>query len=99
MEKTPRIKKTQSSLVRPIAAFIRQFHLLIFFVVIVGCLSVAVVLINKTLTESADEAYTSSINAGTIDQSTLQKIKSLHTSSKPSPTPALPSGRVNPFSE
>lgn len=99
MEKAPRIKKPQSSLVRPIAAFIRQFHLLIFFVVIVGCLSVAVVLINQTLTESSDDGYTSSINAGSIDQSTLQRIKSLHTSKNPSPAPALPSGRVNPFSE
>lgn len=99
MEKTPRIKKPQSSLVRPLSAFIRQFHLLIFFVVIVACLSVAVVLINRTLTESTDETYTSSINAGSIDQATLKRIQSHHTSSKPSPTPALPSGRANPFSE
>lgn len=99
MEKTPRIKKSQSSLVRPFTAFMRRFHLLIFFVAVVACLSVAVVLINQTLTESADETYTSSINAGSIDQATLKRIQSHHTSSNPSATPALPSGRTNPFSE
>jgi hypothetical protein len=99
MEKTPRIKKPQSSLVRPLAAFIRQFHLLIFFVAVVACLSVAVILINQTLTESTDETYTSPINAGSIDQTTLKRIEPYHTSDEPSPTPALPSGRTNPFSE
>jgi hypothetical protein len=99
MEKAPRIKKQQSSLIRPLSAFIRQFHLLIFFVAVVACLSVAVVLINQTLTESADETYTSSINAGSIDQATLKRIQSHHTSSEPRPAPALPSGRTNPFSE
>lgn len=99
MEKTPRIKKSQSSLTRPFSTFIRRFHLLIFFVAIVACLSVAIVLLNETLTESSDETYTSSINAGSIDQATLQKIQSLHPSSQPSAAPSLPPGRVNPFSE
>jgi len=93
------IKKSQNSLLKPFGTFFRRFHLLLFFILIVGCLSAAVLLINQTLTESTDETYTSSINAGTIDQATLERIQSLHTSSQPSPAPALPAGRVNPFAE
>ena len=94
-----RIKKPQSSLVKPLGVFFRRFHLLLFFVLIVGCLSAVIILINKTLTESSDDTYTSSINAGNIDEATLDRIQSLHTSDKPSPAPNLPQGRINPFAE
>ncbi len=93
------IKRQQNSFIRPLVAFLQRFHLLLFFIVIVGCVAAAVVLINRTLTETSDEAYTSSINAGTIDQATLERIQSLHTSTQPSPTPQSPPGRINPFSE
>jgi E3 ubiquitin-protein ligase DOA10 len=93
------IKKPQNSLLKPIGAFFRRFHLLIVFVFVVGCVSAAIVLINKTLTESTDASYTSSINAGTIDQATLERIQSLNPSSQPGPAPALPEGRINPFAE
>lgn len=93
------IKKTRGSFSRLLLAFLKRFHLLLFFIFIVGCLSASVILINKTLTESTDEAYQSSINAGTIDQATLVKIQSLHSSSQPKTAPTLPQGRVNPFAE
>lgn len=93
------IKKTRSSFSRLLIAFLKRFHLLLFFIFIAGCLSAAIILINKTLTESTDAEYQSSINAGTIDQATLERIQSLHPSSQPSATPALPPGRVNPFAE
>ena len=95
----PIVKKPQNSLVRPLTAFLQRFHLLLFFIFVVGCLSTAVVLLNKTLIESSEEPGTSSINAGSIDQATLERIQSLHSSSEPSPAPAMPAGRVNPFSE
>jgi len=92
-------KKPQSNLLRPVGAFFRRFHFIIFFVFIVGCLAASVILINKTLTESSSQDYTSTINAGSIDQATLERIQSLHPSSQPGPAPELPSGRINPFAE
>jgi hypothetical protein len=96
---TIRIKKPQSSVSRLFMAFLKQFHLLLFFVFIVGCLSAAIILINKTLTESPDEAYTSPISAGAIDNTTLERIQTLQPSSQPGQPPVLPEGRVNPFAE
>lgn len=93
-------KKQHNSASKSIGSFISRFHFTLFFVFIVGCLSGAVIMINKTLTEtSADDAYTSSINAGSIDQATLVRVQALHTSSKGVAAPTLPAGRVNPFAE
>ncbi len=92
-------KKQQGALVKSFGSFLRRFHLLLFFVLIVGCLSAAVILINNTLTENSDQTYTSTINAGTIDQATLQRVQSLHPSGQPSTAPTLPPGRINPFAE
>jgi hypothetical protein len=99
MASTTQIKKPQNSLIRPFVAFLRRFHLLLFFVFVVACLSAAVVLINKTLTETPEAPYSSPITAGSIDQATLERLDSLHPSSEPSPPPALPPGRINPFAE
>lgn len=96
---TTRIKKNQNSLTKPLVGFLQRFHLLLFFVFIIGCLSAAVILINKTLTESPEEPYNSSISAGSIDETTLKRIQSLHPSSQPDKSPVLPEGRINPFSE
>ena len=93
------IKKQQSALIRPLGVFFRRFHLLIFFVFIVGCLAASVILLNQTLTETSSQEYTSAINSGTIDQATLERIQSLHTSAEPTATPVLPEGRINPFAE
>jgi len=95
----PTVKKPQNTLVRPFSAFLQRFHLLLFFVFIVACLAAAVVLINKTLTETPEAPYSSPISAGSIDQATLQRIQSLHTSDQPPAAPALPPGRINPFAE
>lgn len=97
-------KKTSASLsldmFKPIGKLFKRFHLTIFFVFIVACLVGAVLLINNTLQEStADSGYTSSINAGTIDEATLNRLNSLHTSSQGTPAPELPEGRINPFGE
>lgn len=98
MASTP-IKKPQSAFLKPIKAFFRRFHLLIFFVFVVGCMAAAVILINKTLADSSSQDYNSSINAGSIDQATLERVQSLHPSSEPAPAPTMPPGRVNPFAE
>lgn len=95
----PKIKKSQGTLARSVNTLFRRFHLLIFFIILVGCLGAAVILINKTLTETPKDGYTSSINAGNIDETTLKRVQALHTSDNPSPAPELPQGRVNPFAE
>lgn len=93
------IKKSQNSLLRPLGWFFRRFHLLLFFIFIVVCLGVAVIMINDTLTNSSNQEFTSNITAGSIDQTTLDKIQLLHSSGQPGQPVALPEGRVNPFSE
>ncbi len=93
------IKKPQSSFLKPVKAFFRRFHLLIFFVFIVGCMAASVMLINQALAESSSQDYSSTINAGSIDQATLERVQALHPSSEPAAPPSLPSGRVNPFAE
>lgn len=98
MASTP-IKKPQNAFLKPLKAFFRRFHLLIFFVFVVGCMAASVVLINQTLAESSSQNYDSTINAGSIDQATLERVQSLHSSSEPAAAPSLPAGRVNPFAE
>jgi len=92
------IKKQHGTILKLLTASLRRFHLLIFFVVVAGCVSVAVVLINRTLAESSSQHYTSNINAGSIDQATLEQIQSLHPSNQRT-KPVIPSGRINPFAE
>jgi len=92
-------KKSQGLALRKAGDLLRRFHLLLFFILIVGCLAVAVILINKTLTDSSDDTYISTINAGSIDQSTLNRVQSLHPSSQPAEPLQQPEGRINPFAE
>ncbi|HWT40777.1 MAG TPA: hypothetical protein VN081_05960 [Dongiaceae bacterium] len=97
-------KKTNSltvgSLFKPLGKVFKRFHFMIFFVFVIGCLAGAVILINNTLSSSStDDSYISSISAGTIDQATLDRLQSLHTSTESVPAPTLPAGRVNPFAE
>ena len=93
------IKGNQSSAKKYFIAFLRRFHLLLFFILVASLLSVTVILINKTITDTASQEYTSNISAGSIDNATLNRIQSLHTSD--TPTTSLPdqTGRTNPFSE
>lgn len=93
------IKGNQKNAKRYFLAFLRRFHLLLFFVLVVGTLSAAVVLVNKTLSDTSSQGYTSSISAGNIDEATLNRIQSFHSSD--TPLTALPpqNGRINPFSE
>ena len=71
-----------------------------FIVILAGGLAYAVMLFTTILNESSvDTTYTSPIEAGSIDQATLDRIKALHTSDETVPTPTNPAGRINPFSE
>lgn len=96
MKNIPTIHTSTHSL----KSILKRFHFTLFFIFVAGCLAVAVVLISNTLEKTAlSDGYTSPINAGSIDQNTLDRIKSLHTSGEPVPGPDLQSGRINPFGE
>ncbi len=94
-------KKTSATdIFKPIGKLFKKFHLTLFFVFVVICLSGAVLLINQALNESAnDPNYIPSTSTSTIDEETLNRLGSLHSSSEPSSTPVLPEGRINPFGE
>ena len=92
-------KKSQNTRLKPFGAFFRRFHMIIFFILLAGGVASAIILINQTLSTPVTEDYTSSISAGSIDQATLERIQSLHSSDSPSPAPELPTGRINPFAE
>lgn len=89
-----------ATLLKPVGVIFRRFHLTIFIVFIVAGLGYAVLSFNTLLAQSStDTSYTSPIDAGSIDQATLQRINALHTSENPTPPTTMPSGRINPFSE
>jgi hypothetical protein len=91
---------TLSSVVKPIVPLLRKYHLTIFIIFVVAGLGYAVFSFTNLLSQtSTDSSYTSPITAGTIDQTTLNRIKALHTSDEPTPALVTPQGRINPFSE
>lgn len=101
-------KKEASALFKPIGKLFKKFHLLIFFVFIIGCLSVAVVTTNAILTgeEAANNSplpgSTPSTPGGasnTIDRATLQRLQSLKQSTEPSSYVPTEGSRSNPFAE
>lgn len=92
---------TLGTLFKPIGRAFARYHMTLFIVFIVAGLGAAVMFLNNILTTvtTAADGYTSPIDAGSIDQATLERIQELHTSSESIPTATLPEGRVNPFGE
>jgi len=85
---------------KPLLKIFKRFHMTFFIVLLAGGLGYAVMLFTTILDESSvDTTYTSPIEAGSIDQATLDRIKALHTSDEVVPATANPTGRINPFSE
>lgn len=82
------------------SSILRRFHLTIFFVLMTAAVAGAVLLINTIISDTdSSDGYVSPISAGSIDQATLERVQSLHTSTENTPQLQLPAGRVNPFSE
>ncbi len=89
-----------SRIFSPIGTLFRRFHLTIFILFIVTCLAAAVLLLTNILNEaSVTGDYESPISAGTIDEETLQRINSLHSSNGTLPPVQPAAGRINPFGE
>ena len=89
-----------SSLLKPIRTFFGSIHLTLFIVVVAAGLSYAVFTLNDilTLADTGDDSYVSPISAGSIDQTTLERVQQLHTSTENFSSPNY-SGRTNPFNE
>ena len=96
-----KIKQKQNSidLLKPLKKISKRFNLILFFIFVIGCLAGAILLINNTLQETSTDPYTSTIDAGNIDQVTLNRLNALHSSSQSTPAPTLPTGRTNPVNE
>ena len=92
--------KNTSLSFKPIATLFRRYHLTIFIVFVAAGLGFAVFTFTELLGKtSTDSSYRSPISAGSIDQATLERIKSLHSSDEAAPILVQPAGRINPFSE
>lgn len=90
---------SQNAFLKPLGAFFRRFHMILFFVVIAACVATAILVINAPFTGTPTDELSPGGSTGSTDQATLQKIQSLHPSSAPAPAPQLPAGRTNPFGE
>lgn len=92
--------KNISSIFTSFGHQLAKFHMTLFIVFVAGGLTVAVLFLNNMLSDtSTADSYTSPIDAGSIDQATLDRIKELHTSDEGAPASAFPEGRINPFGE
>jgi len=93
-------KPNSFDILKPLKKISKRFNLILFLVFAVGCSAGAILLINNTLKQSSDDTViTPTINSGTIDQTTLDRLNSLHTSTQAPAAPAFPTGRVNPVNE
>lgn len=78
----------------------RRYNLTIFIVVLASGLSTAVLMLNASLQKSSDTTgYSSTLDITSFDQTTIDRIKQLHTSDETINGSSLPSGRINPFAE
>ncbi|CAN5369453.1 hypothetical protein BH10PAT4_BH10PAT4_3360 [soil metagenome] len=92
--------KDVSSLISSIVSAFQRYNLTIFIVVLTGGLVVAVLMLNSTVQQASDTTgYSASTGSTSFDQTTIDRVKQLHTSSEFTSDVTLPSGRINPFSE
>lgn len=89
-----------STVFKPIGRLFSRYHLTLFILFILACLTAAVLLLSAILNDaSLGDNYQSPIGAGSLDQTTLDRINALHTSRDTLPPATEAQGRINPFSE
>lgn len=81
--------------------FFGRFHTLIYFIFVSAALGFAIINLLGSIEDiSTDDTYQSSIDAGSIDSSGLERISNLKRSDEVRSLPQLPSDpRSNPFAE
>lgn len=77
---------------KKVGNFIGRYHYIIFFVLVIGGLSVAIITLSTTVSTPDTTDYTSSINDTSLDEATLGELRALER-----PENDQPSGRINPF--
>jgi hypothetical protein len=79
--------------------FLRRFHVTIFAIVILGGLAVIILLLYNVIIASGESGdYTPKTNTANFDETTIERIKQLRTTSEESEQLDL-TGRINPFVE
>lgn len=99
-KKSPKLDMAQlTTLVMPLARFIRR-HLVIFFISItLSALIYAVISVNGVLQDTTvSEELPVTTYSTNFDRTTISKIEALNSSGQ-APTITLPLGRINPFTE
>jgi len=85
---------------KPVLAFLKRFHLVIFIASTMLILSIAITLLSGVVGRASGENSTPPSNTSfNFDQSTIESIKKLKTSDQPSDPLDLSQGRINPFGE
>ncbi len=78
-----------------LSQFMYRYHVIIFFLVVVGGLSAATFVLYQTVISS--QSGESTTTNTTFDTETIEKIKGLRSASDASTPLVLPAGRTNPF--
>jgi len=95
MKNKPITYKSQST---PVS--IKRYSLTIFIVITVGVLVFCILLLNNIMNQPLNNGiYTSTNGTTTFDQATINRLNKFKTSNENSSDQALPSGKINPFSE
>lgn len=87
---------------KSLAGTISRFSAITFLVIVVGGLVCCVILLDKTLDQTAytnNSQPSSTSNNVVVSQSTIDELAKLNTYDENLTTKTLPSGRINPFSE
>lgn len=83
-----------------IAKVLRRFHVIIFVLIAIGGLAIAVFFVNDLLNASSDEVEPSTSGSPTLDQQTIDKLKTFHTSNDGNiPSLNRQGERSSPFQE
>lgn len=85
------------SVKQPVANFLHRYHLIIFIVVVVGLLIFVMFKINSII-QSSSSSNATAPTAQKFDQTTMDKIRNLHSSGS-STKPLKLTGRYSPFVE
>jgi hypothetical protein len=86
-----------SSIITSVSYFIRRYHFIIFFVIMVGGLSVAMFFLNKVIVSSDEpNGYTSKSDEADFDQATIDRLRALKESDQSTKKLEF-TGRLSPF--
>lgn len=81
-------------------SLVRRYHMVGFIVIIVLCLTVAVILLNQVVEKASGEnSIGNNAAAAGFDQATIDRINQLKTPNEPSEPLDFSQGRISPFNE